>query len=107
MALQRRDSSSPSPSISAATPSMPLSPYSLPSPKTPEMSCQPEKQQTFVRVQVAPDARIQSLSLLVLSPISHFLQSFSSVFVLFPLLCCWPIYIQTPTVWLNEFIMST
>lgn len=66
MALQRRDSSSPSPSISAATPSMPLSPYSLPSPKTPEMSCQPEKQQTFVRVQVAPDALIQSLSLLVL-----------------------------------------
>lgn len=86
MALQRRDSSSPSPSISAATPSMPLSPYSLPSPKTPEMSCQPEKQQTFVRVQVAPDALIQSLSLLVLSPISHFLQSFPLFLCSF--LCC-------------------
>ncbi|TNN59055.1 hypothetical protein EYF80_030689 [Liparis tanakae] len=36
MALQRRDTSSPS--TSAVTPSMPLSPYSLPSPRTPEMS---------------------------------------------------------------------
>lgn len=44
MALQRRDTSSPSPSISVVTPSMPLSPYSLPSPKTPEMSCQTEIQ---------------------------------------------------------------
>lgn len=43
MALQRRDTSSPSPSISVVTPSMPLSPYSLPSPKTAEMSCKSQQ----------------------------------------------------------------